>query len=581
MIKNLFIGIGMVILILFAFGCDSHSTDHHEEHQNEGSAHNGHNGHNGHHGGGELTIAQTIWTDKTELFVEFPVFVKGEKAVFLAHYTHLSDFQPVREGKLEVQLSGETSINAVANKPARTGIFLPELTPQTPGVYDLVFRLTTPQCSDTQIIKGLHVYSSQEEAKKRHPVDEEEDSGISFLKEQQWQIDFATVEAKKGRLASTLKVLGQVKPYWNYRTTIRASFAGKLEPPINKNKVPVLGQEVRKGESLGNLVPMVGVDTKIQMQAARDQIRANRLQMTLSKLELENLQRSLSIEQREAKLKIDQAKLQLKQAKRQFERIKRLRLKNGATENELQVAELKVRLMEQTLQSALDQLNLYPKNILQVSSLIEQYDSKQLSVPEAFPILSPISGTIVEASASTYEFVADQSPLFTVVNLNKVLLEGYIYEHDVEKIKRSPGAFVSIPGDEHPKIYIKGKPQWMGMVVDKQKRTIPILYATDNSKRQFRINGNIELAIETKTSNSGVIIPQEALLEEAGIKMVFVQVEGELFEARSVKVKLTNGGQALIEEGVLSGEHIVTKGVYIIWLSTKSNKLTSTHGHPH
>ncbi|NUM33118.1 MAG: efflux RND transporter periplasmic adaptor subunit [Candidatus Brocadiae bacterium] len=575
--KNIFIAAILAIFFLCFLGYSRYSSDHHEGNKHEASGQHEH----GHHDDqDELTIARTIWTDKIELFVEFPVLIVGEKAVFLAHYTYLADFQPVREGQLEVELVGNETVRTVMDKPARTGIFLPEITPKKSGVYDLIFRLTTTRGSDIQSIQKLNVYSSQEEAKKNHPV-EEEMHGISFLKEQQWQIDFSTVQAPNGRLASTIQVLGQVKPYWNHRSTILAPFSGRLEPPADKNSLPRLGQEVKKGESLGNLIPSVGLETKIQMQSARDQINANRLQMAVSKLELENAQRSLAIGRREAKLHLEQAKLQLVQAQRELDRIERLRQKNGATENELQEAELKVNLTKELLQSASDQLQLYPQNSMEVKSFVEQAESEQFSIPKTFSLFSPIQGTVIEVFASTHEYVAGQASLFTIVDLSKVLLEGYVYEHDIEAVKASQGVFVSIPGQNQPKIYIKGQPEWIGMMVDKEKRTIPILYASENAGRQFRIHGNIELAIETQASNSGVIIPKEALVEEAGIKMVFVQLEGELFASRLVQVKLTSGGNVLIESGISQGERVVTKGSYIIWLSTKSNKLTSTHGHPH
>jgi hypothetical protein len=564
--KNI-IALALIIFVLFSLGCERKKTTGEHSDTNHG-----------HHDEDELTIAQTVWTDRTELFVEFPVLIVGEEAVFLAHYTYLADFKPVQDGKLEVKLSGQTT---VADKPARSGIFLPKLVPHTAGVYDLTFCLTTSKLSDTQTIHAVRVYSSQEDAQKNHPIDKKTEEGVVFLKEQQWQIDFATIPAQSGRLASTIKVSGQVKPFWNCRTVVLAPFAGRVDPPGGKTSIPVLGQEVTKGELLGELVPSVGVETKIQMQATRDQMQANRLQMSVSKLALTNLQRTLNIEQRGAKLKLAQSKLELEQSQRDLERIKRLRAKNGATEKELQMAELTAKLMEEAVQAASDQLKLYPANSLEIETLIAQSNSEQLAMPEATSLLAPISGTVVEVSVANHEYKSDQSPLFTLVDWRKVLLEGYIYEHDVEKIKTSPGVFASIPGQKQPAVYIAGKPEWIGMVVDNDKRTVPVLYTAENTGQKFRINGNIELAIETEAVNSGVIIPEEALLEEAGLKMVFVQVAGELFEKRPVQIKLASNGQALVANGVAAGERVVTRGAYIIWLSTKSSKLTSGHGHPH
>ena len=56
------------------------------------------------HGAGGEKI--THFTDKTELFVEFPRLVAGEKSAFAAHLTRLADFQALAVGKVSVILSG-------------------------------------------------------------------------------------------------------------------------------------------------------------------------------------------------------------------------------------------------------------------------------------------------------------------------------------------------------------------------------------------------------------------------------------------------------------------------------------------
>lgn len=43
-------------------------------------------------------IAATIWSERTELFMEYPPLVAGEQARFAIHLTDLSNFAPLREG---------------------------------------------------------------------------------------------------------------------------------------------------------------------------------------------------------------------------------------------------------------------------------------------------------------------------------------------------------------------------------------------------------------------------------------------------------------------------------------------------
>ncbi len=51
--------------------------------------------------------SMTLWTNNTELFVEFPALVVGKKSRFAAHFTILDKHQPVREGTVTVSLIKE------------------------------------------------------------------------------------------------------------------------------------------------------------------------------------------------------------------------------------------------------------------------------------------------------------------------------------------------------------------------------------------------------------------------------------------------------------------------------------------
>ena len=45
-------------------------------------------------------VVVTLWSEKTELFVEFPPLIAGEPSRFAIHFTDLGDFQPLLKGTL-------------------------------------------------------------------------------------------------------------------------------------------------------------------------------------------------------------------------------------------------------------------------------------------------------------------------------------------------------------------------------------------------------------------------------------------------------------------------------------------------
>ena len=47
--------------------------------------------------------AVTLWTDKMELFMEFPLLTVNSSARFIVHLTTVDDFQPVRSGEIRLE----------------------------------------------------------------------------------------------------------------------------------------------------------------------------------------------------------------------------------------------------------------------------------------------------------------------------------------------------------------------------------------------------------------------------------------------------------------------------------------------
>ena len=167
----------------------------------------------GSHVGEEIPrLNHTIWTDKTELFVEFPALIVSNGSKFAAHFTVLDKHQPVREGSVTVSLIKDgKGIRNKADAPSSPGIFSPAIQPKEAGNYQLVFELTTPEYSDKISIDDVMVYATTDEAIKALGK-EEDDGSISFLKEQAWKIDFQTAPVVSGKIYDVINTSGVWMP---------------------------------------------------------------------------------------------------------------------------------------------------------------------------------------------------------------------------------------------------------------------------------------------------------------------------------------------------------------------------------
>jgi RND family efflux transporter MFP subunit len=231
------------------------------------------------HGGG---AAVTLWTDNVELFFEHPPMVAGEASEpWAIHLTFLADFQPVREGKLTLRFVGadRKEYTSVAGAPARDGIFTPAPSLPRGGAYQLTMILESPGRGDEVIPVGdIHVFGSSAE------LPHEEDApaaGISFLKEQQWVIPFATAAALEREVRRSISASGEIVPLPNAVARVSAPVEGLVRVDGNR-RAPGPGDWVEAGERIAVLSPVPGENAYAALRAKVERLereveRAERL----------------------------------------------------------------------------------------------------------------------------------------------------------------------------------------------------------------------------------------------------------------------------------------------------------------
>ena len=82
-------------------------------------------------------------------------------------------------------------------------------------------------------------------------------------------------------------------------------------------------------------------------------------------------------------------------------------------------------------------------------------------------------------------------------------------------------------------------------------------------------------------SEASLAVPAEAVMDENGFTVAYVQIGGETFERRAVSVGETDGQWTTILSGVRPGEYVVTRGAFQIRLSSLNTSEISDHGHVH
>ena len=105
-------------------------------------------------------LSVTRWTDKTELFAEYPPLVVGGTSRFAIHLTRLDSFKALTEGNVEVRLQGGSGQPEVfrVDAPSRPGIFGVDVKPAQAGKRELVIVLKAKGLSDEHRVGEVDVF---------------------------------------------------------------------------------------------------------------------------------------------------------------------------------------------------------------------------------------------------------------------------------------------------------------------------------------------------------------------------------------------------------------------------------------
>ena len=145
------------------------------------------------------TLSVTRWTGKTELFAEYRPLAVGSTSRFAIHLTRLDTFKALTDGQVEVRLEGGSAQPETfrLDAPSRPGIFGVDVKPAHPGKRQLVILLKSAGVSDQHRVGEIDVHPNTEAARAAAETGGEEAPGISFLKEQQWTLDFGTAVVRE------------------------------------------------------------------------------------------------------------------------------------------------------------------------------------------------------------------------------------------------------------------------------------------------------------------------------------------------------------------------------------------------
>ncbi|WP_090699884.1 efflux RND transporter periplasmic adaptor subunit [Daejeonella rubra] len=497
------------MLLTGVMSCNRTSTEEDHAHAADGS-----------HPGEELqALSYTLYTDKSELFVEFKPLVVGQVSKFAAHLTHLGEnFTPYTEGTVTVSLvTGNKGIKHSADAPSSPGIYRLALQPTHVGTGKLIFDIKTKDFSDQIVIDSIPIYADEKTAIATQPK-EEVGTDISYLKEQAWKVEFSNMPVVRQTIYDVIKTTGQVQAAPGDEAVVVAKSAGIVK---FRGANILAGLPVRSGQALfsvsGGDIAVDNIDAAIRT-----------------------------------------ARAEQNSAKAEFERFSELIKDKLITQTEFQQAKLR-----------------YQQSQIALTNLSKSYGAGGKSA------VAPSSGFIKDLLVTEGQYVAAGQPLATITKNSRLVLRADVSLKDVDRMSLIKQANFTIIQNKqtYSTQELNGRLLSVAKTTGNNTPYIPVHFEID-SKSGIMPGSYAQVYLQTTPIYNAFVIPETSLIEEQGVFYVYVQTAGESFQKREVKTGANDGKNIQILSGIAEGERVVDKGSYQIKLATMSGTMPA-HGHEH
>jgi len=459
----------------------------------------------------------TAWGERFEIFAEVEPLVAGVSAVSNTHVTVLAGFSPLREGSVAAVLRAPGNSDAVFRQAVkkRDGIYPIEIKPAREGDFDLLFLVEAP--SGREEIPGGRVHVGRKDAPGGRLEDRAagpQEEGVSFLKEQQWRTAFATDWVREGPVATTLHGPARVRPAGAGETVLTAS----MDAVVSSRPWPFRGQALAAGATVFHLTPQVTgirsvgeLDAEVRGLDAEADAARRRSERLGTLLELEAVSRA-EVERAEAARKSVDARLAA--ARRDLVNARAVR-SGGAGGSSVAVR-------------------------------------------------APWASQVAEMSVSPGQAVSAGTPLARLVKPSPVWIEVALTPADASRLgstAKVQGLFLRRAGEPTPTAIPAEAVRLVSRApeVDPRTATVTAIFEVRQSAETLPFGTAADAEIALPGEQRGVAIPTTALVDDGGVTVAYVQLEGESFARREVRLRARQG-EAVAVEGLRPGERLVTRG---------------------
>lgn len=172
------------------------------------------------------------------------------------------------------------------------------------------------------------------------------------------------------------------------------------------------------------------------------------------------------------------------------------------------------------------------------------------------PIVSPVSGIIIQRDVTQGETLSSEKKIFSIVNLSPIWVIVDIFQEQIPLVKLGQEVQLRTASGKN----LLGRISDIGTTIDPHDRAIHIRVVTENRSGELKpemfVNAKIVVATGKRQQ---VTAPASAVIDDSGRSLVYVQYGNE-FQPVIVKVGARTSEEVEILDGLFEGDHLVIHG---------------------
>ena len=169
-------------------------------------------------------------------------------------------------------------------------------------------------------------------------------------------------------------------------------------------------------------------------------------------------------------------------------------------------------------------------------------------------VLAPSSGTVTEVKHKVGEVPGVNGVMFTIANLDKVILKLNVTSSEIGFFKKGAKATIDLNGEK-----IEGEVTLIPLAADKTTRFFPVEVTFKNKNRKLLPGMYLTAKLDAREV-TGVTVPTEAVVYSNGVNAVWIVDNEGNAKRRIVQLGVQTKNDIQINEGINEGDNVIVSG---------------------